>query len=296
MERLVYILAYPLIWIVSKFPMPLLYFTSDVVFVLIYYLIGYRKKVVKANLGLVFPKKSDKEIASITKKFYHHLCDMILESVKSLSISEEDLKKRFTFTNLDEIHNLEQEEKSIILMLGHYASWEWAFILQRYVNHKGYVVYKKIENKYFDKLIRSIRAKYDTHLITTKETIHKLGASKIRGELTINAFASDQTAKHWKASHWKEFMGIKVPVITGAEMLAKKLDMAVVFLAVRKIKRGHYEATFETIAHNANSFKDFEITDRFFELLEAQIHEEPAYYLWTHKRWKYRDKVPEEHP
>jgi KDO2-lipid IV(A) lauroyltransferase len=294
MQRLVYILAYPVIWIVSKYPMWLLYFTSDVIFVLLFYLIGYRKKVVKENLRLVFPDKSEKEISNITRKFYHHLCDMILESVKSLSISEEALKKRFTFTNLEEIHKLEEEKKDIILMLGHYASWEWGFILQRFVNHKGYVVYKKIENKYFDKLIRSIRAKYDTHLITTKETIHKLGAAKIRGELTINAFASDQSAKHWKASHWKEFMGIKVPVITGAEMLAKKLDMAVVFLAVRKVRRGYYEATFQTIAKDARSFEDFEITDRFLELLEEQIYEEPAYYLWTHKRWKYRDKVPPE--
>lgn len=295
MQRLVYILAYPIIWIVSKFPMPLLYFTSDVIFVLLYHLIGYRKKVVKDNLHLVFPNKSKKEISGITKKFYHHLCDMLLESVKSLSISEEELKKRFTFANLEEIHRLERSEKSVILMLGHYASWEWIFIMQRYVNHKGYAVYKKIENKYFDKLIRSIRAKYDTHLITTKETIHKLGAAKIRGELTINGFASDQSAKHWKASHWKEFMGIKVPVITGAEMLAKKLDMAVVFMAVRKVRRGHYEATFKTIAEDARSFEDFEITDRFFELLEEQIREEPAYYLWTHKRWKYRDKVPTKH-
>ncbi|MEM7186326.1 MAG: lysophospholipid acyltransferase family protein [Bacteroidota bacterium] len=295
MQRLVYILAYPIIWMVSKFPMPLLYFTSDVVFVIIYYLIGYRKKVVKDNLRLVFPNKSKKEIAAITKKFYHHLCDMILESVKSLSISEENLKKRFTFTNLEVVQELEEQQKDIILMLGHYASWEWAFILQRYVNHKGYVVYKKIENKYFDKLVRSIRAKYDTHLITTKETIHKLGAAKIRGELTINGFASDQSAKHWKAAHWKEFMGIKVPVITGAEMLAKKLDMAVVFLAVKKVGRGHYQATFETITADPKSVEDFDITDRFFDLLEAQIREEPAYYLWTHKRWKYRDKVPPEH-
>jgi len=294
MQRLVYILAYPIIWIVSKFPMPMLYFTSDVVFVIIYHLIGYRRKVVRENLRLVFPNKSEKELATISRKFYHHLCDMILESVKSLSISEENLRKRFTFTNVEEVRKMEDKGKSIILMLGHYASWEWAFILQRYVNHKGFVVYKKIENKYFDKLVKNIRAKYDTHLITTKETIHKLGAEKIRGELTINGFASDQSAKHWKAAHWKEFMGIKVPVITGAEMLAKKLDMAVIYLAVRKVKRGHYEASFTSLAENANDYKDFEITDKFFELLEDQIKEAPEYYLWTHKRWKYRDKVPSE--
>lgn len=295
MQRLVYILVYPIIWFLSILPMAVLYFVSDLVFVLVYHLIGYRKKVVKDNLKLVFPEKSDKEIKTITRKFYHHLCDMVVESIKSLSISEAELKRRFVYTNVEEIHALEKQQKSIILMLGHYASWEWIFILEKYVNHKGYAVYKKIENKYFDKLVKKIRAKWNTELITTKETIHKLGAAQIRGELTINGFASDQSAKHWKASHWQEFMGVKVPVITGAEMLAKKLDMAVVFLAVKKVKRGHYEATFKTITEHPKEHPNYEITDMFVKLVEEQIIEEPAYYLWTHKRWKYRDKVPPEH-
>ena len=294
MQRLVYILVYPIIWILSILPMPILYFVSDLVFILVYYIIGYRKKVVQENLMLVFPEKSDKEIKSITYKFYHHLCDMILESIKSLSISEAELKKRYVFTNIEEIHKIEKMNRSIILMLGHYASWEWVFILQKFINHKGYAIYKRIENKYFDRLVKRIRAKYDTHLIPTKETVHQMSAIKESGELTINGFASDQSAKHWKAKHWQEFMGIKVPIITGAEMLAKDLDMAVLFLAVKKVKRGHYEATFKTIALNPNEHADFEITDQFLKLVEEQITEEPAYYLWTHKRWKYRDKVPPE--
>ncbi|MEL6810276.1 MAG: lysophospholipid acyltransferase family protein [Bacteroidota bacterium] len=293
MQRLVYILVYPIIWFLSILPMPLLYFVSDMVFVLVFHIIGYRKKVVKSNLRLAFPEKTEKEINRITKRFYHHLCDMILESVKSLSISEKELKRRFRFTNVEEILEIEKQQKSIVLMCGHYASWEWIFILQKYVNHKGYAVYKKIENKYFDKLVKKIRAKYNTHLITTKETIHKLGASKLKGELTINGFAADQSAKHWKAHHWQEFMGIKVPVITGAEMLAKKLDMAVVFLAVKKVKRGYYEASFKTITMHPTEYKDYEITDIFLKLVEDQIKEDPAYYLWTHKRWKYKDMVPE---
>jgi len=292
MQRLVYILIYPIIWIVSIFPMWLLYFASDMLFLLIYYIIGYRRKVVKENLKLVFPEKSEKEIKTITRKFYHHFCDLILESIKSLSISEAELKKRYKFTNVDEILSLEKQNKSIILMLGHYASWEWLFILQKYVNHKGYAVYKKLENKYFDRLVKRIRAKYQTELITNKETIHKLGAAKIRKELTINGFAADQSAKHWKSQHWQEFMGVKVPVITGAEMLAKKLDMAVVFLAVKKVKRGYYKTTFKTITLNPREYKDFDITNIFLRLVEEQIREEPSYYLWTHKRWKYRDNVP----
>jgi len=294
MQRLVYILVYPILWIFSILPFRLLYFSSDMVFILLYYVIGYRKKTVKSNLNLVFPEKSDKEIKTITKKFYHHLCDMMFESIKSLSISEKELKKRYTFTNIDEIHKLEAQNKSIMLMFAHYGSWEWIFIMQRYINHNGYAVYKRLANKYFDKLIRKIRAKYDTNLITNKQSIHSIGAAKIRGELTINGFMSDQSPKHYRAKHWQNFMGIKVPVYTGAEMLAKKFDMAVIFFSVKRSKRGYYETTFKTVAVHPNEFKDYEITDKFLEFVENQIKEEPQYYLWTHKRWKHRDRVPTE--
>jgi KDO2-lipid IV(A) lauroyltransferase len=256
---------------------------------------GYRTKTVKENLNLVFPEKSDEEIKRITKAFYHHLCDMIVESIKSMTISEAEMKKRYVFTNVEEIHKLEKINKSIVLMCGHYASWEWIFILQRYINHKGYAVYKRLANKYFDRLVKRIRARYNSYLITTKETIPTLTRSKEQGELTINGFISDQSPKVSKAYHWDEFMGIKVPIHTGAEMLAKKLDMAVVFFAVKKIKRGYYETTFKTLCINPNEYKDYEITDIFIKLVEKQIKEAPEYYLWTHKRWKHRDKVPDKY-
>jgi len=281
------------LWLISILPFRLLYLFSDGIYILIYHIIGYRKKTVKENLHLVFPDKSNKEIKTITKTFYHHLCDMIVESIKSMTISEAEMKKRFVIKNVDQILELEKENKSIVLMCGHYASWEWIFILQRYINHKGYAIYKRLANKYFDALVKRIRAKYNSYLITTKETFTVLMAAKKKGELTINGFAADQSPKHDKAFHWQEFMNIKVPVHTGAELLAKKLDMAVVFLKVKKLKRGYYEATIETITKTPREYKDYDITDIFLKRLEAQIYEAPEYYLWTHKRWKHRDKVPE---
>ena len=291
MQRLIYLLAYPIIWVISKLPFWALYGISNLLFFLVYYIIGYRTKVVMDNLALVFPEKSKQDHKSIAKKFYLHLCDMEVESIKSLSISKEEMKRRFTITNVEIIHQLEKENRSVMLFMGHYASWEWGVILQSFINHKGYAVYKKIENPFFDRLIKKIRARYDTELINTKETVHKMGAAKIRGELTINAFIADQTAKHWKAKHFQEFMGIKVPVLTGGEMLAKKFDMAVLYLDVRKVKRGFYAADIKLITKNPNDFPDYEITDQFLKLVEAQVMDEPAYYLWTHKRWKYRDTV-----
>jgi len=292
MQLIAYILIYPILWLISILPFRLLYGLSDVLYIFLFKIFGYRKSTVKENLRLVFPDKSEKEIATITSQFYHHLCDMILEAIKSMTISEKELKKRYKFTNIELINNLEEKQRSIILMCGHYGSWEWIFIMQKYINYKGYAIYKRLANKYFDKLVKRIRAKFDTHLITTKETFNILSECKKRGELTINGFASDQSPKATKAFHWNDFMGIKVPMYTGAETLAKKLDMAVVFFGVKRIKRGYYETTFKTITENPNDYKDYEITDMFFKLVEEQILEAPQYYLWTHKRWKHRNKVP----
>ena len=266
----------------------LLYALSDFLYILMYYVFRYRKQTVIDNLRLVFPEKSDHEIKIITKKFFHHFCDMILESIKSMNISLESMKARYTFKNLDIIKEFEKQNKSIVLMCAHYGSWEWIFILQTYTTHRGYGIYKRLQNKYFDRLIKSIRARYNSYLITTKETFSVLEDAKKNGILSMNGFASDQSPKKHKAHHWNEFMGIKVPVHTGAEMLAKKLDMPVVFFAVERKKRGYYEATFQTLAEKPTDFKDYEITDKFLKLVEAQIHEAPEYYLWTHKRWKHR--------
>ncbi|WP_412560567.1 lysophospholipid acyltransferase family protein [Winogradskyella sp. MIT101101] len=294
MQLIAYILVYPILWLVSILPFRLLYGLSDVIYFFVYKVFGYRKSVVKENLRLVFPDKSEKEITDITGKFYHHLCDMMVEAIKSLTISEAEMQRRFKFSNVELINDLEEKQRSIILMCAHYGSWEWIFILQTYVKHKGYAVYKRLENKYFDRLVKRIRAKYNSHLITTKETYAILNESKSKGELTINGFVSDQSPKVNKAFHWNEFMGIKVPMYTGAEMLAKKLDMAVVFFGVKRLKRGYYETTFKIITENPREYKDYDITDIFFKLVEEQILEAPQYYLWTHKRWKHRDKVPPE--
>lgn len=288
MQLLAFVLIYPLLWLVSILPFRLLYAVSDMLFFLLYHVFRYRKKTVEDNLKLVFPEKSESERKQITKEFFHHLCDMILEAIKSMNISVEDMKARFKFTNIEVIQDYEKRQKSIALMCAHYGSWEWIFILQAYTSHLTFAIYKKLNNVYFDKLVRKIRARYDSYLITTKESINVLVENKKKGLITINGFAADQSPKKEKAYHWNTFMGIEVPVHTGAEMLAKKLDMPVVFFSVKRIKRGFYETTFQTLAEHPNEFKDYEITDQFLKLVENQIYEAPQYYLWTHKRWKHR--------
>ncbi|PKP26378.1 MAG: lipid A biosynthesis acyltransferase [Bacteroidetes bacterium HGW-Bacteroidetes-2] len=288
MQFLIYLLVYPILWLISILPFPLLYAFSDVVYILIYHIIGYRKKTVRENLALALPHLSKEERLVIEKKSFHHLCDMFLEMIKTMSISEEEMDKRFQFTNLEVFLSLEKKEKSIALLCAHYASYEWVISMNKKITFEGYAIYKKIANPYFDKLVKDIRSKFNAHLITTKETAKIILKNQNKKILSTYGFAGDQTPKINKAHHWTPFMGVNVPVHTGAELLAKRFDMNVVFLKVKKLKRGYYQATFEVLSENVKSIPDYEISDRFVKRVEQQIAEAPEYYLWTHKRWKHK--------
>lgn len=288
MRFIIYLLVYPFLWCVSMLPFKALYLFSDFIYLIVYYLIGYRKKTVRENLALALPHLSDEERLIIEKKSFRHLCDIFLEMIKTMTISKEEISKRFVFTNLEVYKKLEAKEKSISMMMAHYASYEWAISMNAYVTYSAFAIYKKIANPYFDKLVRNIRSKFKASLITTKETVPYIIKNKKNNELSIFGFASDQSPKVSSAFHWRKFMGIEVPVHTGAEMLSKKYDMNVIFLKVKKVKRGFYEASLEVLSENASKVPNYEITDKFLKLVEQQIYEAPEYYLWTHKRWKHR--------
>lgn len=288
MQYFVYLIVYPLIWAISMLPFRLLYLFSDFVYIVIYQIIGYRKKTVRENLSLALPHLSNKERLIIEKKFYHHLCDMFLEMIKTMNISKEEICKRYVFKNFEVYTDLEEKEKSIAIMCAHYASYEWVISMNYYTKFSGFGIYKQIKNPYFDKLIHSIRSKYNAHLITTKDTITTIEKNCKNKTLSVYGFASDQSPKESSAYHWAKFMGIEVPVHTGAEMLSKKYDLNVIFLRTKKVKRGYYEATMEVLSENAKEVANYEITDQFLKLVEQQIYEAPEYYLWTHKRWKHK--------
>ena len=288
MNLLVYIILYPLIWIISKSSFRLIYLFSDFLYLILYHVISYRKKLVRKNLALALPEKTFLERKIIEKKYYKHLSDLFLESFKSLNISEVDIKKRYSFKNIELLDELYKKKKNIILMGGHYASWEWFFIIDRLTDYRINAIYKKLSNKYFDSLIKKIRSKYNGNLISTKNTFKEiLKNTKLKG-LNIYGFASDQSPKKNKATYWNNFLNNFVPFHTGAEIIAKKYDMAVVYMNVEKVKRGYYLASFELITDKPKKYKDFKITEDFIKLLENQIFKAPEYYTWTHNRFKHR--------
>ena len=288
MQYLIYLLAYPIIWLISMLPFRLLYLFSDFVYFIVYRVIRYRKKTVRENLILALPHLSDQERLIVEKKFYHHMCDMFLEMVKTMNISKEEICKRFVFKNIDVYKELEKEGKSVAIICSHYASYEWIISMNYYSDFVAYGIYKQLKNPYFDKLVHKIRSRFKAKLITTKQTIPTIINNDKNKVLALYGFASDQSPRLNSAFHWAKFMGIEVPVHTGAEMLSKRYNMNLVYLNTKKVKRGHYEATLEILSDNPKEVPNYELTDRFLKLLEEQIYEAPEFYLWTHKRWKYR--------
>lgn len=294
MKLLIYILVYPIVWLLSLLPMRILYIISDGLYGLFYYLTGYRKEVVLTNLQLAFPDKDLVELKKIRKKFYRHFTDLFVESVKAFTISEKNLRKRYQYLNPEVINDLHEKGRSIALVGAHQANWEWSIGIPLSVNIQCFAAYTKIRNKYFERTVKKSRMKFGFIGYKTSQTVSAMKANfddKVQG---LYLLLSDQSPEVKKTHYWSEFMGVKVPIHTGAEMLAKKFNMAVVNYSVKKVKRGLFEVTFETITETPKEFKNYDITDKYLAITERNIHEQPECYLWSHNRFKHRDKVPKE--
>lgn len=269
----------------SKLPFRMLYMISDFVYFFIYKLLKFRVKVVRKNLDIAFPFKTETEKLAIEKKFYRHFCDIFLEMVKSYGMTEKQMKERMTYTNLEVIKDSEIKNRSIILMCGHYASYEWLLSLAYNLEHKPYALYSPLSNKYFDRFIQKVRMKHKSYLLSRYKASVEMKKHKDDGLVCCYGFAADQAPNSAK-SYRRPFLGLRVPVFTGAERMGKQLDAVICFANIQKIKRGYYQTTFEILSENPSEVSDYQITDMFFERLNRQIYDQPEYYLWTHNRFK----------
>lgn len=293
MNQIVFHITYPLIWLFSRLPMFILYLISDFFYVLIYYVFGYRKAVILKNISYAFPEKSADEKQKIAKKFYKHFTDIMVESIKSFSISEKEILRRYTYKNPELVNKYAKEGKSIALVSAHLANWEWSISTPLVLDIDLFGAYNKLRNETFEKTLKENREKFGVKGATTANFIKLIKynfENNIQGAYIL---LSDQSPHIEKTFHWGTFFGIKVPVHTGAEMLAKKNDLVVINYRAKKIKRGYYETDFELIAENPKEYKDYEITDKFLRLTERNITEQPEFYLWSHNRFKHKDRYQE---
>jgi len=278
----------------SVLPLRVLYFISDIIYVLLYQIIGYRKKVVRRNLKLSFPERSSEKLLKIEKESFHHFVDIFMEMIKSFSISKKEIAQRIIIENPELINDYIKDNKSVIVLSSHHANWEWSpYLMDQLINCKAYAAYTKIGNKYFDKKIKSSRTKFGANFIPTREFIDMMQRNADIDRIAIYGFLGDQSPQLKKTYYWSNFMGVRVPIITGAEMLAKRFDYPVVYLQTDLVKRGYYKSKFINLAKNPKEFPDYQITDMFLDVLEKQIRENPEYYFWTHKRFKHMGKEKE---
>jgi KDO2-lipid IV(A) lauroyltransferase len=293
MQLLIYIIVFPLLWLLSLLPFRVLYIISDFLSFILFYFIGYRKKVVLDNLKLALPNKNAKELLKIRRQFYTHFTDVFMEMIKSITISEKSVHKHFVFEDLEVLHKIGKKGKSIVLMGSHYANWEWMVSMNNLVEHKAFAVGATIGNKYFDKMMLKSRTKYGGAFVKPSQARRVYEKNAADGVMALNALVSDQSPMLKATKYWTTFLNVKVPVFVGGEQIAKKLDQSVVFYEVTKVKRGHYKCTFRLIAENSREYDDYAITELFLREVEKQVYAAPQYYFWTHNRFKHKDKFDE---
>ncbi|WPV65897.1 lysophospholipid acyltransferase family protein [Chitinophaga sp. LS1] len=269
-------------------PFRVLYLLSDVVYVLLYHVLSYRKKVVMNNLRASFPDKSEKELTAICKEFYHYLCDMFLETFKTLVISKETMLKRCVFTpdTIALFNKLAEEEKSVILVMGHKGNWEWAGnSFSILLKQQLYVIYHPLSNKNLDALMYKMRTRFGTKLIAMQDTFREM--VKNRKEINATAFIADQSPQPATA-HWMTFLNQDTPVFKGTEKIAQKMNYPVVYVTVNKVKRGYYSVEASMLVEAPTNEPEGAITEIHTHKLEQDIIAQPATWLWSHRRWKHK--------
>ncbi len=273
------------LYLLSLFPFWLLYIISDILFVILYYLIGYRRKVVQENLANSFPEKTVQERKRIEIKYFRYMADLMLETIKSVSMSEKQVKRRMVCTNPEIVAHYFDQGKSILAAAGHYCNWEMACLDFGFLtDHTKLIVYKPQSSEIFTDFINRTRSRFGANMISMRQTLRKLIAYK--NELTITVLAADQTPSRDEALYFTNFLNQPTAVFIGVEKLSTIRDCAVVFYRIDLVKRGHYTYTLVPLVDNPKETKPFEITKIQVSYLEEQIREKPEYWLWSHRRWK----------
>lgn len=285
------LIKYPL-YLLSLLPLPLLYLIADLVYVIIYYIVGYRRKVAYNNIRNSFPEKTEKEIRAIEKKYFHFLADMMLECVKMISISRKEIRRRFHINNPELVKTILDQGKPVVVVTAHYGNWEWGSLsLAASSDHPFLVIYKPQSNKEFEGLMNRVRSRFNAVMVAMRQTLRTLVSYK--GQAYWTVFLGDQTPVRHEVNYFTTFLSQKTPVFLGTEKIARTTGAAVVFAVPEFVKRGYYEVNFSLITEDPKDTREFEITEMHTRLLEQTIRSRPEFWLWSHKRWKNANYNPQ---
>jgi KDO2-lipid IV(A) lauroyltransferase len=287
---ILYYLIYSFVWLFTLLPLRVVYLFSDLFYPIIYYAIGYRKKDVRENLLNSFPDKPKKEILAIERKFYRFFCDLFVETMYEMNMGEKEMRQRMTYGNIEGILEQYSRNKSVMVMTAHYCNWEWTlgFPLFMPENQSSNPIYKKQKNKRFNQLMYDLRAKFGAELIEKKELLRVM--FRLQKEQKPGNFwmISDQSPSLYSIHYWTNFLNQDTAAVVGTEQLARKFNYPVFYAEISCIKRGYYHCEFIPVELEPNKAAEFEITEKYMQLLQKTIERDPQYWLWSHKRWKHK--------
>ncbi len=276
-----------LLYLLSLLPLEVLYCLALCLFVLLYYVTGYRRSVVDENLRKSFPEKAEEELKEIAKKYYRYLADLVVETIKTISIPKHEIIKRVEGINIDLVNEALDGGRSVIGILGHYGNWEMC--AQRFsllFDKTRIIVYKPLNNPQFDKMMLKVRSRFGANLVNTKTIARHL--IKHRNEPTITVMVGDQTPALSELQYFTNFLNQPTGVYLGVEKLAKMTNSSVFFCDIRLVKKGYYSCTFVPLFNESALTAPHEITNTHIGYLENVIKHQPEYWLWSHRRWKHK--------
>lgn len=277
----------------SLLPMWVHYLFSDILFVLVAYVLRYRHRVIWKNLSQSYPDKSERELKTLQRQFYRHMCDLVAETIKYTTISDKNIMRRMTFKGSEQVAEILNSGQSVALLLGHYGNWEWVsslvLWLRPLVNDKVAMgqIYHPLENKVFDRVVLKTRGRMGSDSVAKNDTLRWLLGNKRDGRPTILGYINDQVPKWENIHHWLTFLNHEnTPVFTGIERIVHSQNQAAVYIDVKHVGRGRYECVFHVITRDPSRMGEFELTDEFFRRFEQTVNRAPQYWLWSHNRWK----------
>ncbi len=289
-DKAIYGVIFGLFWLLASLPFWVLYLISDFLFLILYYLIGYRRKIVRQNLINSFPAKTAAEIKTIEKKFYHYLCDYFVEEIKTMRLSEEQIRKRMQYLQQDKFLECMDEYGGVILLIPHYANFEWVMGVGTIMNkeHIPVQVYKPLRNKYFDRLFNYIRSRFGGYNVAKHSTVRELVKLHRANKSVAVGLIADQNPSTNDARYWTRFLNQDTVFMDGGERIAKMLAYPVFYVDIERIKRGYCQLTFKLISETPKETAEGEITEAFARHIEETIYRNPPYWFWSHKRWKHK--------
>lgn len=289
MQNVGYHLLLLLLRLVALLPLPVLYVVSDAVSWLLRRVIKYRVGVVRRNLQGAFPEKSAEELQAIERGFYRHLGDCFVETVKLLHISDREMARRVEVCNAQLIDRLSADGRPFVILLGHYGNWEWVQEVTRYYNPAivNGELYRPQHSPVFNRLMITIRSRYDTVLITQRKAVRTLIGMHREGKQFLIGFIADQRPNSKNLNHWTRWLNQDTPIAVGGEEIGRHVGAHFVYLDIEKPRRGHYRMTFKAL-EPSDALPDYPYTAAFLQSLETTIRRAPQYWLWSHNRWKYR--------